>query len=162
VIVLLANFISSRLLLTFFSFPIFLMAFLVIEDKKFKEKRGYQSIHHEKSVTNTNKLKFLLQCFSLSLQDAELNANGCDKKNNHSSSAASSPTNELLLIDSTDNELIINTNGLDNGISGKLSADLSPNDLMLSSSRSTTPSDKENGMDSPPRACIMRALSIVS
>lgn len=89
----------------------------------------------------------------------ELNAHASDKKNNHSSSAASSPANELLLID---NELIINTNGLDNGINGKLSADLSPNDLMMSSSRSTSPSDKENGMDSPPRACIMRALSIVS
>ena len=96
------------------------------------------------------------------IQEMELNAHGCDKKNNHSSSAASSPANELLLIDSTDNELIISTNGLDNGINGKSSADLSPNDLMLSSSRSTTPSDKENGMDSPPRACIMRALSIVS
>lgn len=89
----------------------------------------------------------------------ELNAQASDKKNSHSSS---SPENELLLIDAADNELIINTNGLDNGINGKLSADLSPNDLMLSSSRSTSPSDKENGMDSPPRACIMRALSIVS
>jgi hypothetical protein len=89
----------------------------------------------------------------------ELNAQASDKKNNHSSSAASSPANELLLLDAADNELIISTNGLDNG---KLSADLSPNDLMLSSPRSTSPSDKENGMDSPPRACIMRALSIVS
>lgn len=96
------------------------------------------------------------------IQEMELNAQASDKKNNHSSSAASSPANELLLIDAADNELIINTNGLDNGINGKLSADLSPNDLMLSSSRSTSPSDKENGMDSPPRACIMRALSIVS
>lgn len=92
----------------------------------------------------------------------ELSAANSDKKNNHSSSAASSPTNELLLLDGADNELMVNTNGLDNGINGKLSADLSPNDLMLSSSRSTSPSDKENGMDSPPRACIMRALSIVS
>lgn len=94
----------------------------------------------------------------------ELNAPARDKKNNHSSSVASPPVNELLLMDAADNELIINTNGLDNGINGKLSvdADLSPNDLMLSSSRSTSPSDKENGMDSPPRACIMRALSIVS
>ena len=94
-------------------------------------------------------------------QEMELNAQASDKKNTHSSSAASSPTNELLLIDATDNELIINTNGLDNGINAKLSADLSPNDLM-SSSRSTSPSDKENGMDSPPRACIMRTLTIVS
>jgi hypothetical protein len=91
----------------------------------------------------------------------ELNTPASDKKNSHSSSTASSPTNELLLIDA-DNELIINTNGLDNGINGKMSVDLSPNDLMLSSSRSTSPSDKENGMDSPQRACIMRALSIVS
>lgn len=87
-----------------------------------------------------------------------------EKKNNHSSSSASSPTNELLLIESsTDNELIINTNGLDGAsIIEKMNSDLSPNDLMLSSSRSTSPSDKENNMDSPPRACIMRALSIVS
>lgn len=92
----------------------------------------------------------------------ELCAQVRDKQNNHSSSVASSPATEMLLMDVTDNELIINTNGLDNGINGKLSADLSPNDLMLSSSRSTSPSDKENGMDSPPRACIMRALSIVS
>lgn len=84
-----------------------------------------------------------------------------DKKNNHSSS----PTNELLLTESsTDNELIIDTNGLDSSnINGKLSSDLSPNDLMLSSSsRSTSPSDKDIGMDTLPRACIMRALSIVS
>lgn len=94
-------------------------------------------------------------------QEMELNGQVSDKKNNNSSSTASSPTNELLLIDATDNELIINTNGLDNGINGKLSADLSPNDLM-SSSRSNSPSDKENGMISPTRACIMRALSIVS
>jgi len=89
----------------------------------------------------------------------QINTN--DKKNSHSSS----PTNELLLTESsTDNELIIDTNGLDSSnINGKLSADLSPNDLMLSSSsRSTSPSDKENGMDTLPRACIMRALSIVS
>lgn len=94
-------------------------------------------------------------------QEKELNAQASDKKNNHSSSTASSPANELLLIEATDNELIINTNGLDNGINGKLGADLSPNDLM-SSSRSTSPSDKENDMDSPPRGCIMRALNIVS
>ncbi|KAL7048141.1 hypothetical protein ACKWTF_003236 [Chironomus riparius] len=82
-----------------------------------------------------------------------------DKKNSHSSS----PTNELLLTESsTDNELIIDTNGLDSSnINGKLSSDLSPNDLMLSSSsRSTSPSDKDIGMDTLPRACIMRALSI--
>lgn len=84
-----------------------------------------------------------------------------DKQNGHSSSLSA---NELMLIESsTDNELIINTNGLDAAsMNGKLSADLSPNDLMMSSSRSTSPSDKENGMDTPPRACIMRALSIVS
>lgn len=83
-----------------------------------------------------------------------------EKKNSHSSS---SPTSELLLIESSnDNELIIDTNGLDATINGKMSVDLSPHDLMLSSSRSTSPSDKENGMESPPRACIMRALSIVS
>lgn len=83
-----------------------------------------------------------------------------EKKNSHSSSLLA---NELLLIESSnDNELIIDTNGLDASINGKMSADLSPHDLMLSSSRSTSPSDKENGMDSPPRACIMRALSIVS
>ncbi len=80
--------------------------------------------------------------------------------NNHSSS---SPTNELLVIESSnDNELIIDTNGLDANINGKMSSDLSPHDLMLSSSRSTSPSDKESEMESPPRACIMRALSIVS
>lgn len=91
-----------------------------------------------------------------------------DKKNSHSSTS-SLTANELLLIESsTDNELIINTNGLDTStttMNGKMSADFSPNELMLSSSsRSTTPSDKENenGMESPPRACIMRALSIVS
>ncbi|CRL08323.1 CLUMA_CG021232, isoform A [Clunio marinus] len=83
-----------------------------------------------------------------------------DKQSNHSSSATSSLANELLLLETTDNELIINTNGLDNGINEKLSSDLSPNDIMMSSSRSTSPSDKENGMDSPPRACIMRALTI--
>ncbi|KAG5677257.1 hypothetical protein PVAND_007029 [Polypedilum vanderplanki] len=90
--------------------------------------------------------------------DIEMEEN--DKKNDHSSSSS---TNELLLNESsTDNELIINTNGHDIGsMNGKLSADLSPNDLMLSSSsRSTSPSDKENGMDSPPRACIMTTLSI--
>jgi hypothetical protein len=119
-----------------------------------KTCRRYQQLQ------KSNKLNFFLDDF----QETELNAHGNDKKNNHSSSPASSLANEneLSLIDSTDNELIINTNGLDNGISEKLSADLSPNDLMLSSSRSTTPSDKEHGMDSPPRACIMRALSIVS
>lgn len=128
---------------------------------------GYQQLSTAK--INANKLNFMFPFRYLSSvpspkQEMELNAQARDKKNNHSSSAASSPANELLLIDATDNELIINTNGLDNGINGKLSADadLSPNDLMLSSSRSTSPSDKENGMDSPPRACIMRALSIVS
>jgi hypothetical protein len=119
------------------------------------------------SITNSNKLNFVFSHLvsrssrlGLLIQEMELNAEASDKKNNHSSSAASSLANELLLLDAADNELIINTNGLDNGIDGKLSADLSPNDLMMSSPRSTSPSDKE--MDSPPRACIMRALSIVS
>lgn len=106
----------------------------------------------QESITNSNKLNFSFGIVQ------EING---DNKNNHSSSAASSPENELLLLDATDNELIINTNGLDNGVNGKLSADLSPNDLMLSS-RSTSPSDKENEIDSPQRACIIRALSIVS
>lgn len=119
-------------------------------------------------LTKTNKLNFMFIIFILlffffgaPFKEMELNTEeNSDKRNNHSSSAASTPTNELLLIEaSTDNELIIHTNGLDNGINGKLSADLSPNDLMLSSSRSST---SDNGMESPPRACIMRALTIVS
>ena len=86
-----------------------------------------------------------------------------DKKNNHLSSASSSPTDELLLIETNDNELIINTNGTDNEINGKSSAEHSPNDLIMSSSRSNTPSDADNVLlDSPPQACIMRTLSIVS
>ncbi|CAO1317467.1 unnamed protein product [Diamesa tonsa] len=100
---------------------------------------------------------------SINEDEMELNTTqeNTDKKNNHSSSASSSPTDELLLIETNDNELIINTNGTDNGINGKSSAEHSPNDLIMSSSRSNTPSDADNGLlDSPPQACIMRTLSI--
>lgn len=58
----------------------------------------------------------------------------------HSSSSDSSNENELFA-SANDNELIIDTNGLDNEIR---SVDLSPTESISPSSRSTSMSDKEN------------------